>query len=220
MTQPQPDQPADQPAGRPPGRPASRTPPLAAPSLQHDIERILIPRDRIAQRVAEIAQDISHDLHTKAHAPDRAVLIPILTGAMVFTADLIRQMHLKLSLELIAVSSYPGQTTESRGASIRGAIPQQLAGKHVIIVDDILDSGQTIALVKQAIAEQNPASIRTCVLLSKPARRTVDLQPDHQGFEIPDEFVVGYGLDYDGYYRNLPDICVLKPAVFAPKSKA
>lgn len=189
-------------------------------TLGNDIDRVLIPRDAIAQRTAAIAAKLSADLHAATasdpEATDRAVLVPILTGAMVFTADLIRHMPLKLALELIAVSSYPGQSTESRGASIRGAIPRHLAGKHVVIVDDILDSGHTIELVRAAIAEQNPASVRTCVLLSKPARRAVPIEPDYMGFEIPDEFVVGYGLDYDGYYRNLPDICVLKPAVFAP----
>lgn len=193
-------------------------------AFQSDIDRILIPRADIAGRIAEIANQLCQDLHQAtldADKPadfDRAVLVPILTGAMVFTADLIRHMPFKLSLEMIAVSSYPGQTTESRGASIRGAIPRELTGRHVVIVDDILDSGRTIELVREAIAEQSPASIRTCVLLSKPSRRVVPIEPDYAGFEIPDEFVVGYGLDYDGYYRNLPDICVLKHAVFAPNA--
>jgi hypoxanthine phosphoribosyltransferase len=192
--------------------------------LRDDIDRVLIPRQAIAERVSAIGQAMASDLaHAMdgqpGHAPGgRAALVPILTGAMVFTADLIRHLPVRLSVEPISVSSYPGQSTESRGASIRGAVPRDLAGRHVVIIDDILDSGQTLGLVRAAIAEQRPASLRICVLLSKPARRVVPLEPDYMGFEIPDEFVVGYGLDYDGQYRNLPDVCVLRPSVFAPSA--
>lgn len=136
--------------------------------------------------------------------------MPILTGAMVFAADLIREMPMRLSMRLVTVSSYPGATTVSKGAALRGAIPADLGGRHVVVIDDILDSGHTLALVRELVLEQNPASLRLCVLLDKKVARSVEIRPNYVGFEIPDAFVVGYGLDYDGYYRNLPEIAVLE----------
>jgi hypoxanthine phosphoribosyltransferase len=189
--------------------------------MLRDVARILIDRERIARRVEQlgtrIAEDIRADLERHGHldehgeAADRVILIPILTGSIVFVADLIRHMPLKLSLELVAVSSYPGKSMESKGVSLRGDIPQTLAGKHVLIIDDILDSGQTLLSVKRLVQEQNPASCRLCALLEKTGKKRVDVIADYVGFQIPDEFVVGYGLDYDGYYRNLPEIAVLRP---------
>jgi hypoxanthine phosphoribosyltransferase len=145
-----------------------------------------------------------------SHA-DRVVMVPILTGAMVFAADLIRQMPLRLSIRLVAVSSYPGQSTASKGAALRSALPADLSGRHVVLIDDILDSGQTLHLVRGLVEEQGPSSVRTCVLLKKLVPRAVETPCEQFGFEIPDEFVVGYGLDFDGYYRNLPDIVALRP---------
>ena len=179
--------------------------------------RVLIDRDRIQSRVAEIARELSGDLVASltddgedalSHS-GRVVLVPVLTGALVFTADLIRQMPLKLSMDLVSVSSYPGTSTESKGAAFRSAIPKTMGGKHVVVVDDILDSGRTMKLVTDAIGEQSPASVRSCVLLNKQERRIVDYRADYVGFEIPDAFVVGYGLDFDGFYRNLPEIIEL-----------
>lgn len=185
--------------------------------MGNGLDRILIDRERIASRVREIGlqvstdleQDLGRDPHEVATHPDRVVLIPILTGAMVFAADLIRQIPLKLTVRAITVSSYPGATTRSKGATLRGAIPSDLGGRHVVVIDDILDSGHTLELVREMILEQNPASLRICVLLRKSVTRSATVQPQYVGFEIPDEFVVGYGLDYDGFYRNLPDIAVL-----------
>ncbi|MFG0286128.1 MAG: hypoxanthine phosphoribosyltransferase [Phycisphaerales bacterium JB039] len=177
--------------------------------MEGDLERILLTADQLAGRVAELGEQIAGDLDSAG--PGRIVLVPILTGSIVFAADLIRRMPLKLSLGVVAVSSYPGQTMTSKGAHLRGEIPQDLAGAHVLIVDDILDTGRTLALVRDIIAEQGPASLRICVLLRKEGRQQVDLEPEYVGFEIPDAFVVGYGLDYDGYYRNLPDIGVIAP---------
>lgn len=181
-----------------------------------EIESVLIDRDRIAQRVREMGLQIAADLQLEIarepgpEAEGRIVLIPILTGAVVLVADLIRQMPLKLSLGVVAVSSYPGTSIESKGARIRTELPQDLAGKHIVIVDDILDSGQTLDLVRRLVLEQRPASVRICVLLAKRARRIVDVHADYVGFEIPDAFVVGYGLDHGGYYRNHPDIVTLR----------
>ncbi len=185
-----------------------------------EIARTLVTREQIAQRVDELAADIvadlERDLDKDGHTPldeGRVTLIPIMTGAMIFCADLIRSMPVKLSLGLTSVKSYPGASVTSKGAHLASEMPKNLAGKHVLVVDDILDSGQTMALVKQLINEQHPASLRTAVLLDKKARREVDINADYVGFEIPDEFVVGYGLDYDGYYRNHPEIAVLNADV-------
>lgn len=191
-----------------------------------EIDHILIDQARIAARVRELGARIAADLQADCDRmrPPRAagnggdpdasqiVLVPILTGSIVFVADLIRQMPLKLSLGVVAVSSYPGRSIQSKGAAIRSEIPPDLTGKHVLVVDDILDSGRTLGLVKRLIQEQRPASLRICVLLKKalPGPRSEEVDVDYVGFEIPDEFVVGYGLDFDGFYRNYPQIAVLK----------
>jgi hypoxanthine phosphoribosyltransferase len=185
-----------------------------------EIERILVPRDAIAARVREmaleIARDLRADLSRDGHSAldeDRVILIPIMTGAMIFAADLIREMPVKLAIGLVTVSSYPGQSVSSKGAQLASALPDNLAGKHVLVIDDILDSGQTLALVQAVVGAQNPASLRIAVLLDKKTKRVRDVPVDYVGFEIPDEFVVGYGLDYDGYYRNHPEIVVLSRSV-------
>lgn len=189
-----------------------------------ELDKVLIDRKRIAKRVRELAAAIASDLEaelgsdlTDPDAEDRVVLVPIMTGAMIFTADLVRELPFKLSLGLVAVSSYPGETISSKGAHLASDLPKNLEGKHVVIIDDILDSGQTIALLDGEIRKQGAASVRTCVLLSKQVERVVDIKPDYVGFEIPDAFVVGYGLDYDGYYRNYPEIATLKPTAIADR---
>lgn len=189
--------------------------------MLRDVGRILIDRERVARRVEQlgrtIAEDLRADLERHGHldengdATDKVVIIPILTGAMVFVADLIRHMPLKMSIEVVAVSSYPGKSMASKGVSLRGEIPRTLSGKHVLVIDDILDSGQTLLTIRNLVLEQAPASCRLCALLEKTGKKVVDVTADYVGFEIPDEFVVGYGLDYDGYYRNLPDVGVLRP---------
>lgn len=180
-----------------------------------DLEKILIDRTRIAQRVEEIAAAMSKDLEEElAKIPEQErdgqiVLVPVLTGSIVFVADLIRHLPIKISLGLVAVSSYPGKSMESKGVSLRSELPSNLAGKHVVIIDDILDSGQTLDVLKQLVLEQKPASVRLCVLLRKPGKAKVELNAEYVGFDIPDEFVVGYGLDYNGFYRNYPEIATL-----------
>jgi hypoxanthine phosphoribosyltransferase len=185
--------------------------------MVRDIERVLITRAQIAARVHDLGERIASDLAADLGGDGtldehgKLAIVPILTGSMVFVADLIRQLPLKLSLELAGVSSYPGTSMESKGASLRHDLPRSLSGKHVLVVDDILDSGQTLDLVTRLIRDLRPASLRTCVLLRKPGKARVPFTPDYVGFDIPDEFVVGYGLDYDGYYRNYPEIATLKP---------
>jgi len=187
--------------------------------VESDFDKVLIGREQIAERVREmgrkLAADLIQDLRAEGHDPDEAghiVMIPVLTGAMIFVADLVRELPMKLSMNVVAVSSYPGASTSSQGASLASELPKDLAGKHVVIVDDILDSGQTAALVKKLVAEQGAASVRVCVLLRKQVEgRPPVIEADYSGFDIPDEFVVGYGLDYDGLYRNHPEIVTLSP---------
>lgn len=176
--------------------------------------RILISRDRIASRVAAMGEEISRELaESVAGTPGPVVLVPILTGAIVLVSDLIRNIPLAMSIKPITVTSYPGTAMTSQGANIRGGIPVDLKGAHVLVVDDILDSGRTLGLIRRIIAAQEPASLRIAVLLRKrkPTGREEEVEVEYAGFEIEDEFVVGYGLDYDGYYRNMPDIGVLEP---------
>lgn len=179
------------------------------------VQRILIDRDRISKRNAELGKQITADLRASgADAPgQRTVLVPILTGALVFTADLIRHVPLQMSIRPVTISSYPGTAMKSQGATISGGVPTDLAGAHVLIVDDILDSGRTLGLIKRVIQAQHPASLRLAVLLNKhkSGGREEHVDVEYAGFDIEDEFVIGYGLDFDGLYRNLPDICVFSP---------
>ncbi|MBL8874447.1 MAG: hypoxanthine phosphoribosyltransferase [Phycisphaerae bacterium] len=182
-----------------------------------DVESILLDRAQIALRVHDLGRALAKDLQEELQREgdpdghDRIIFVPILTGALVFTADLIRELSMKLSLRVVAVSSYPGTSVESKGAKLAGELPRDLAGKHVVIVDDILDSGQTLGLIDELVQTQKPASVRICVLLKKPPEvRKREVKAHYVGFDIPNEFVVGYGLDYDGFYRNLPYIGVLK----------
>jgi hypoxanthine phosphoribosyltransferase len=177
--------------------------------VEHDIDRILIDRRRIAQRIAELGAEIRHDLDD-LDDDSEIMLVPILTGSIIFVADLIRHLPHKIRIGVVTASSYPGATTQSKGAQLAGALPADLEGKHVLIIDDILDSGSTIRLIRQEISKRRPKSLRTCVLLRKTISSALETPCEYIGFDIPDEFVVGCGLDYNNYYRNLPDICVLK----------
>lgn len=190
--------------------------------MHADIDRILVSKEEIAARVAQLGQQVAADLSADLaqDAPDdaegdgRVVIIPILTGALIFTSDLIRQLPIKLSLRMVAVSSYPGKSMESKGVKLASELPHDLAGKHVLIIDDILDSGQTLGVVRELIERQGPATCRCAVLLRKPeSKRVRSVEVEYVGFDIPESFVVGYGLDYDGYYRNYPAIATLRTDV-------
>lgn len=207
------------------------SPPESAASLrytdrmQSDIDQVLIPREEIAQRVKALAESITRDVTEAAaeSADDPAqrgeiTFVPILTGSFIFVADLIRHLPLYMQIRLISVSSYPGPSTTSRGARLRAELsdlPESLAGQHALVVDDILDSGSTLRLVTDLLRKKRPASLRTCVLLRKNRPEAMSLPVDYVCFDIPDRFVVGYGLDYNDYYRNLPDIVTLRPEVLA-----
>jgi hypoxanthine phosphoribosyltransferase len=175
--------------------------------MHRDIDRVLISQYQIGARVKEMAQQITDDL---GESPAEITIVPILTGALVFCADLIRQLPVKMKIGLMTVSSYPGASLRSQGSQLVGQQLGDIRGRHVLLVDDILDSGGTVKLVVQVLKELGAADVKTCVLLRKDRESAKSVHADYVGFEIPDEFVVGYGLDYDNYYRNLPDIVTLK----------
>lgn len=179
--------------------------------MQDDIARILISQDQLAARIGELARQITAD-----HADGGEVtIVPILTGAFIFCADLIRRIPLPIRIGLLTVSSYPGASLATQGSQLVGQQLGDLRGRHVLLIDDILDSGGTLRLVKPLVAGLGAASVKTCVLLDKNRPGARDVAADYVGFGIPDEFVVGYGLDYDDLYRNLPDIVTLKPEAIA-----
>lgn len=180
-----------------------------------DIERVLIPQADIAQRVRELALRITADHTPPAVRDGEVTILPILTGAMIFTADLIRHLPIRMKIGLIALSSYPGKNTTAQEIQVVSQKIGDLSGRHVLIIDDILDSGATIRRVRGIVTEMGAASVKAGVLLRKPTAGASATPVDYVGFDIPDEFVVGYGLDFNDDYRNLPDIVTLKRSVFA-----
>ncbi|MCK6486202.1 MAG: hypoxanthine phosphoribosyltransferase [Phycisphaerae bacterium] len=180
--------------------------------MRDDIERTLISSEDLARRVRELADEIAA---TYAGRPDGLVIVPILSGSVIFLADLIRCMPFKMRVGLMAVSSYRGATTQSRGARVLQPLGIDITDRHVLVLDDILDTGNTLRLVVDQLKRQNPASLRVCVLLRKPNKAPKSLQVDFVGFDIEDVFVVGYGLDYNDLYRNWPGIGVLKRELYA-----
>lgn len=177
--------------------------------LYEDLDRVLVTREEIAAAVKELGARITRD-----YAGKSPVVIGILKGAVVFYSDLIREIDLPLQTEFMSVSSYGSATKTTGVVKINLDLKLDVTDRDIIIVEDIVDSGMTLNYLKHHLAERGAASIRICTLLDKPARRRVDLQADYFCFTIPDEFVVGYGLDYAERYRNLPDIGVLAPRMY------
>lgn len=170
--------------------------------------KILVPRADIAIKVQELGRDIS-DTYRNIEEP--VVVVSVLKGSLVFTADLIREINVPVQLETLVASSY-GDGSESSGkVRIEYKSFDDLKDRHVLLVDDISDSGRTFQSIAEQLQAYEPASIRFCAFLDKPSRRAVTLKPDFIGFSIPNEFVVGYGLDFAGYYRELPDVAVVIP---------
>ena len=178
-------------------------------SLHSDVEEILLDADTIAARVAELGAQLSAD-----YADRNPVLLSVLKGAVVFLADLMRSMDVPSSIDLMELSSYGAGTETSGQVRILKDLSKSIEGRDVIVVEDIIDTGLTLNYLLRYLAERAPASISVCCLLDKPARRLADLEIDYRGFTIPDRFVVGYGLDFNERYRNLPYIGVLKPSVY------
>ena len=177
--------------------------------MRRDIERILISEEEIQKKVAEMGKKISQDFRDKD-----PLFVGVLKGCFIFMADLMRYVDIRCSMDFMAVSSYSG--TSSTGAvKINKDLSEDIEGRHVIIVEDILDSGVTLSYLKQYLMVRKPASISIATLMDKPARRKAYVYADYSCFEIPDAFVVGYGLDYNERYRNLPYIGVLKPEIYS-----
>jgi len=173
--------------------------------VAHQLGRTLITRDEIAARVGELGQAIGRD-----YAGRSPLLVAVLKGAVVFTADLIRAIPLSVGFEFMGVSSYGSRARTSGVVRLTSDLSVSIEGRDVIIVEDIIDTGRTIHYLRRNLATRHPRSLALCVLLDKVARREVELPVDYVGFVIPSDFVVGYGLDHDGLYRNLADILVLE----------
>jgi len=183
---------------------------------EHDIESVMITEEQINARIAELAADIAgrHPAPAGQH-PDRdLLLIGVLKGAMMFMTDLARALPVPTQMEFMAVSSYRSATSSSGVVRILKDLDRDIAGRHVVIVEDIVDSGLTLSWLMKNLATRDPASIEVCTLLRKPDSVKTDVEIANVGFDIPDAFVVGYGLDYAERYRDLPYIGLLKPAVY------
>jgi hypoxanthine phosphoribosyltransferase len=179
--------------------------------MHKDIDRILLSSQDINAKVHELARRISRDYQDV----EDLLLVGVLKGCIMFMVDLARAITLPVSLDFIAISSY-GSSTESSGVvRLLKDLDTDISGRHVLIVEDIIDSGLTLSYLRTQMEQRKPASLRICALVNKPERRTSDIVIDYQGFDIPNEFVVGYGLDYGEHYRNLPYIGVLKPEIYA-----
>ena len=177
--------------------------------MERDIECVLISEEELREKVSAAGAQISKDFEGKD-----PVFVGVLKGCFIFMADLMRYVTIKCSMDFMAVSSYSG--TSSTGAvKINKDLSEDIVGRHVIIVEDILDSGVTLNYLKNYLLVRKPASISIVTLMDKPARRKADIYADYSCFEVPDAFVVGYGLDYNERYRNLPYIGVLKPEIYS-----
>lgn len=177
--------------------------------MDQDMERILFSEEELRARVTQLAADITRDYAGKA-----PVIVGILRGSFVFMADLVRQIRLPAQLEFMSISSYGSGTTSSGHVCIRMDLETDIQDRDVLLVEDILDSGNTLSRLIPQLWERGPRSLKLCVLLDKPERHVKEIPVDYLGFSIPDAFVVGYGLDYDQKYRNLPYIGILKPEVY------
>ena len=179
-------------------------------TLYKDLSRVLVSREEIANEVARLGKKITEDYQGKD-----LMLVGILKGAVVFFSDLVREIDLPVKTEFMAVSSYGASTKTTGVVNLVKDLTVDITGMHVLIVEDIVDSGMTLSYLKKYLSTRGAASIKIATLLDKPERRRVDLNADYFCFTIPDEFVVGYGLDYAEKYRNLPDIGVLSPRIYA-----
>ncbi|MEA5060664.1 MAG: hypoxanthine phosphoribosyltransferase [Candidatus Pelethousia sp.] len=179
--------------------------------MNQDIDHVLLSREQIAKRVAELGAQLSEDYEGKD-----VILVCILKGAVHFFSDLSRQLTCHMEMDFMSISSYGNNARKTSGiVRIAKDLDTSIMGRHVLIVEDIMDSGLTLNHLRTLLQAREPASLKICCLLDKPDRRECDITPDYVGFVIPNEFVLGYGLDYDAYYRNLPYVGVKRPDVTA-----
>ena len=177
--------------------------------MYNDLERILFTKEQIAERVKERGAEISKD-----YAGKTPLVVCILKGSVLFFSDLIKEISIQINLDFMAVSSYGSATISSGEVKMIKDLDNSIENRHVIIVEDIVDTGHTLKYLIKNLNARMPASVKVCTLLNKQCRRVVDISPDYIGFEVGDHFVVGYGLDYDEGYRHVPEVGVLKPEVY------
>ena len=178
--------------------------------MLQDIERVLISEEELQKRIGELGQQLAKDYDGKD-----PIFVGVLKGVVNFFTDMVRATPIRCQYEFMAVSSYGGGTSTSGNVKMLKDVSCNIKGRHVVILEDIIDSGLTLKFVAEHLRSMEPASLKICTLLDKPERRKVDIFADYVGFTIPNEFVVGFGLDYQELYRNLPFIGVLKPEVYS-----
>jgi hypoxanthine phosphoribosyltransferase len=178
-------------------------------SMMGDVSKVLITSEQITGKVREMGERITQD-----YAGERLLLVGVLRGAVVVMGDLMRCINLPCEIDFMDISSYGSGTSSSGVVRILKDLEEDITGRHVLLVEDIVDTGLTLSYLVRSLLARKPASLEICALLTKPTRRRAELDVKYLGFEVPDEFVVGYGLDYAGAYRNLPDICILNEEVF------
>lgn len=182
--------------------------------MNNDIERIIYSQEEISKRVQELAQQINHDYADKKDV----VVVAVLTGAIMFTMDLYKRLDLYAHIDFVDVSSYQGGTSSSGTVKLIHDLKNDIADKDVLICEDIVDTGRTLQFLINLLRGRGAKSVKVCSIFDKPEGRVVDVKADYVGFDVPNEFLVGYGLDYQGLYRNLPYIGVLKPSVYKKKT--
>ena len=174
-------------------------------SLMPDVKEVLIPSSEIQDKVRELGEIITRD-----YRGERLLLVGVLRGAVIVLGDLMRNIDLPCEIDFMDISSYGTGTSSSGVVRILKDLEEDITGRHVLVVEDIIDTGLTLSYLRRSLLQRKPASLEICALLSKPSRRRVELEVKYLGFEVPDEFVIGYGIDYAGAFRNLPDIRVLR----------
>ncbi len=178
--------------------------------MMQDIEKILVTAEEIDLRVTEIAKELSKDYEGK-----NPLFVGVLKGVIPFFAKLVNEVTIPCQMDFMSVTSFEGGTESTGKLTFRKDVDYDIAGRHVVILEDIIDSAHTLQYITQLFQQRNPASLKVCTLLDKPSGRKVDFDADYTCFTIPDGFVVGFGLDYDDYYRNLPCVGILKPQVYS-----
>ncbi len=179
------------------------------------IDHVLIDEDEIQKRVRQLAQKISRD-----YAGKEILLLCILKGGLMFLADLAKHIEVPVAMDFIGISSYGSSTQSSGVVRITKDLEESIEGKHVLIIEDIIDSGLTLSYLTNNLSIRNPASLKICTLLDKQANREVEIPVDYVGFTVPNEFLVGYGLDYNEFYRNIPYIFVIKPSYYTDNNNS
>ena len=177
--------------------------------MQQDIERVLVSEEDIHARIREVGAQISEDYRGKC-----PILVGVLKGVVPFFGEMSQAITIPVQEDFMCVTSFEGGTASTGKLTFRKDIDHDIEGRDVLILEDIIDSGSTLKLICELFRERKPKSVRICTLLDKPSRRQTDVKADYVGFTIPNEFVVGYGLDYDEHYRNLPYVGILKPEVY------